>query len=594
MSKIKILPELIANKIAAGEVVERPASVVKELVENSLDAGSTRILVEIEKGGRALIRVGDNGAGMSRDDALLALERYATSKIYNDTDLFAINTLGFRGEALPSIAAVSQFTIVTREAHTSEATAIQVKGGRLTDVSAAGAPAGTMITVKNLFFNTPARRKYLKTIATEMGHIIDTVASIAMGWPEVQFQLNHNGRPVKQWPPAAQPQSRAAAILGSDVHGALIPINAKSDALAITGFIASPQITRRTANGFYLYVNGRFIRDRMIRHAILQGYAGRLMKGQFPIAVIFITAPYEQVDINVHPTKHEVRFARPGIVHEAVVTAVAQTLRQSQHPGRIRRMPVPAASVTSMPSIGEYQSDYNKNKINRQPREFPDTKALTPIAASEPADNHPCAKEQPPLWKHQFFSDLRFIGELHNTYLLCESADGLILVDQHAAHERIVFEQLKRQADSSSRAVQKLLIPETFDLNYCEAAAFEKLLPSFQTFGLEIEPFGGATFIVKSVPALLSGKALKPLLTEIAAKMASTGFTRGLTKALDECLILIACHSALRAKQSVTPEQVKALFEQMDACENPSSCPHGRPTWILWSKDTLEKAFHRK
>jgi len=593
MSKIKILPEIIANKIAAGEVVERPASVVKELIENSLDAGSTRILAEVEKGGRALIRVGDNGTGMSRDDALLALERYATSKIYDDTDLFAINTLGFRGEALPSIAAVSQFTIVTREAHTSEATAIKINGGKLMNVSAAGAPSGTMITARNLFFNTPARRKYLKTIPTEMGHIIDTIASIAMGWPEVQFQLNHNGRPVKHWPPAAESQSRAAAILGSDVHNALIPVKAETGEIAVAGFIASPQITRRTANGFYLYVNGRFIRDRMIRHAILQGYEGRLMKGQFPIAVIFITAPYEQVDINVHPTKHEVRFARPGIVHKAVVSAVTQTLRQSQHPGRLRNLPAAAAPPVSKPSIGEYQSEYNEDKINREPREFPDKKEPAPVISSEPADRQSAPKEQPPLWKHRFFSDLRFIGELHNTYLLCESPDGLILVDQHAAHERIVFEQLKRKAGTASHAVQKLLIPETFDLNYREAAAFEKLIPSFETFGLEIEPFGGATFVVKSVPALLSGKELRPLLTEIAAKTASAGFTQGVAKALDECLILIACHSALRAKQAVNLEQVKTLFEQMDACDNPSSCPHGRPTWIRWSKNTLAKAFHR-
>jgi len=594
MSKIKILPEIIANQIAAGEIVERPASVVKELIENSLDAGSTRILVEIEKGGRALIRVGDNGVGMSRDDALLALERYATSKIYDDTDLFAINTLGFRGEALPSIASVAQFTLVTRETQTPEATAIRINGGKLTDVSAAGAPAGTMITAKKLFFNTPARRKYLKTIPTEMGHITDTVASIAMGWPEVQFKLNHNGRPVKHWPPTDESQSRVSAILGSDVHDVLIPIKAEAGPVAITGFIASPQITRRTANGLYLYVNGRFIRDRMVRHAILQGYAGQLMKGQFPIAVVFITVPYELVDINVHPTKHEVRFARPRIVHEAVVAAIIQTLRLTQHPGRSGCPTVATTPPASASSIGEYQADYNEHQGDKAPWEFPKKNALTPDPSIEHANNPSVVeKDQPSLWKPRFFTDLRFIGELHNTYLLCESQDGLILVDQHAAHERIVFEQLKLKADSSTPAVQKLLIPETFDLNYREAAAFEKLIPSFLTLGLEIEPFGGATFIVKSVPALLSGKELKPLLMEIAAKMASIGFTQGLAQALDECLILIACHSALRARQSVTQEQVKTLFQQMDACDNPSFCPHGRPTWIKYSKEAVEKAFHR-
>ncbi|MDM8543397.1 DNA mismatch repair endonuclease MutL [Desulfococcaceae bacterium HSG9] len=593
MSKIKILPEIIANQIAAGEIIERPASVVKELIENSLDAGSTRILVEVEKGGRALIRVGDNGIGMSRDDALLALERYATSKIYDDTDLFAISTLGFRGEALPSIASVTQFSLVTRETHTAEATAIRINGGKLIDVSAAGAPAGTMITAKNLFFNTPARRKYLKTIPTEMGHITDTVASIAMGWPEVQFQLNHNGKSVKHWPSTDASQSRATAILGSDVQDALIAVKTESDPVAITGFIASPQITRRTANGLYLYVNGRFIRDRMVRHAILQGYAGRLMKGQFPVAVLFITVPYDMVDINVHPTKHEVRFARPRMVHEAVVTSITQTLRQSLHPGSLENMPEEITPPAPTSSIGEYRSDYNENRINKEPREFQDKRDITSAISLENSDDASDTKEQPPLWKPKFFTDLRFIGELHNTYLLCESPDGLILVDQHAAHERIVFEQLKQKADASTPATQKLLIPETFDLNHREAAAFEKLIPSFLMLGLEIEPFGGTTFVVKSVPALLSGKELKPLLMEIASKVTSIGFSQGLALALDECLILIACHSSLRANQSVSYEQVKTLFHQMDTCDNPSFCPHGRPTWIKYSKDAVKKAFHR-
>lgn len=594
MTKIKILSELIANKIAAGEVVERPASVVKELIENSLDAQSDRILVDIENGGRRLIRVSDNGVGMRRDDALLAVERYATSKISNDADLFAINTLGFRGEALPSIAAVSKFILVTREPHADEASEIHINGGKLADVSAAGAPAGTMISVQNLFYNTPARRKYLKTVQTEMGHIIDTVASMAMGWPSVQFKLTHNQRLIKHWPPTNEAQTRAAAILGGDVHNALIPIRADAGPIGVSGFIASPRITRRTASHLFVYVNGRFVRDRMIRHALLEGFAGRLMKGRFPVAVLFITAPYDQVDINVHPTKHEVRFAQPRQVHEAVARAVNQTLNQSQHPGRRPSKPAaPSMPPQSKPSIREYLSPYDDNHQNDDPRESPLNNTAPANASPISPKTKKSSASQAPLWKQKFFSDLRFIGELHNTYLLCESRDGLILVDQHAAHERILFEDLKRQVDLANPPVQKRLVPETFDLSYREAEALKKLIPTFQSLGLEIEPFGGATFVVKAVPALLAGYEIKPLLMEIAAQMASIGFSRDFAKTLDECLMLVACHSALRANQAITPEQAHTLFKQMDACDNPSFCPHGRPTWIRWSKGDLQKRFHR-
>ena len=326
MSKIKILPEILSNKIAAGEVVERPASVVKELVENALDASATRIMVDIENGGRSLIRVSDNGSGMGRDDALLALERYATSKIYKDQDLFRIHTLGFRGEALPSIAAVSRFSLVSRDPSAEAGTEISVEGGKIKNVTEVGAPQGTMVTIRQLFFNTPARRKFLKTIGTEMGHIGDKVASIALGHPAVQFRLTHNDNIVKDWPSTSAPLDRVIDVLGGDLKNALHPIEFQNKAVSISGWISSPRTTRRTSRGLFIYVNGRFVRDRIVQHALFEGYSQRLVKGQFPIAALFINVPFEEVDVNVHPTKNEVRFARQRDIHEAVRQAAAQTL----------------------------------------------------------------------------------------------------------------------------------------------------------------------------------------------------------------------------------------------------------------------------
>ncbi|CAB1084407.1 DNA mismatch repair protein MutL [Olavius algarvensis Delta 1 endosymbiont] len=333
MTKIKILPEILSNKIAAGEVVERPASVVKELVENSLDAGSTRIMVDIAQGGRSLIRISDNGSGMNRDDALLALERYATSKIYKDQDLFSINTLGFRGEALPSIASVSRFSLVSREASADAGTEIIVDGGKIKNVVEVGAPPGTMVAVKQLFFNTPARRKFLKTIGTEMGHIADKMASIAIGHPAVHFRLTHNEKVVKDWLTTAEPLDRIVDVLGKDLKNDLLAINSQNNDIAISGWIASPRANRRTARAIYMYVNGRFVRDRIVQHALFEGYSQRLVKGHYPVAVLLIRVPFDEVDVNVHPTKNEVRFARQKDVHEAVRQTVAQTLYEMDRPG---------------------------------------------------------------------------------------------------------------------------------------------------------------------------------------------------------------------------------------------------------------------
>ena len=623
MSKIKILPEVLSNKIAAGEVVERPASVVKELVENALDAGSSRIIIEIEKGGRSLIRVSDNGSGMNRDDALLAIERYATSKIFKDRDLFAISTLGFRGEALPSIASVSGFALVTKDESSAVGTEIVVQGGTVKKVSDVGAPTGTMVTVEQLFFNTPARRKFLKTVNTEMGHIADAAAAFALGRPRVQFRLVHNGKVLKSWPTASNPVDRVVDVLGKSIENDLHRIEFNDSAVAVTGWTASPRVARSTSGGTYIFVNGRLVRDRVIRHALFEGYGKRLMKGQFPMAVLFIKVPYDQVDVNVHPAKHEVRFARQKRVHDAVAVAVAETLRYGDRSAWITTPSMPRLPSVDKHRVAEPETVFGREKkgalrdpawstehgassIEHPVSSIPDESGFPLRSNQHPASSiqHPASpmnrdfrfaptSTQASLWKEKRFGDLRVIGQLHNTYILCESVDGLVLIDQHAAHERILFEQLKKRSAASTMAAQKLIVPETIDFGYREAQILEKLIPDLKKLGLEIEPFGGNTFVVKAVPALLADRDIKPLVIEIVEKMAQIGFAPGLDKAIDECLLLMACHGAVRAKQQLSDQQIKVLLNQLDECDNPSNCPHGRPTWIRWSFKTLEKSFKR-
>jgi DNA mismatch repair protein MutL len=603
MSHVKILPEILSNKIAAGEVVERPASVVKELIENSLDAESKKIIIEVENGGRSIIRVSDNGVGMNHDDTLLSIERYATSKIFTDQDLFSINTLGFRGEALPSIASVSKFSIVSRDEFSDVGTKIHLEGGRVKKVEQVGAPVGSMITVKQLFYNTPARRKFLKTVNTEMGHIADTVAATALSLSDVHFTLYHNSKMVKNWLPTSDPVDRAADVLGKDIRAHLYPLDFKDDNITIYGRIALPKVTRSTFRGVYIYVNGRVVRDRVIRHALIQGYAQRLMKSCFPVAVLFINVPFDQVDVNVHPTKNEVRFVRQKEVHDLVQRSVAETLSHADQPAWGPRKSEDSNDVQDHLQVAEKASGYRgigrsaplEDEGVFHPNQQPapsNQKRVTSI--SQPAKHNPQpAIRQTPIWEKKRLSDLRIIGQLHDTYILCESKDELFLIDQHAAHERIVFEQLKKRSKGLKTAAQRLLIPETIEMGYLESEMLAGLIPEFEKFGLEIEHFGGNTFVVKSVPGILSGRQVKPLITEVVEKMIKTGFTPGLEKAMDEFLILMACHSAIRANQSLTDVQIKGLLEQLENCENPSHCPHGRPTWIKWTIKDLEKSFGR-
>ena len=568
MAHIRILPEILSNKIAAGEVVERPASVVKELLENALDAGSTRITIEIENGGRRLVRVADNGTGMSRDNALLSIERYATSKIFDDADLFAIRTLGFRGEALPSIAAVSRFTLVTRDPKADAGTEILIAGGRLTRVSEIGAPPGTMISVKNLFFNTPARRKFLKTIPTEMSHVADIVDSMALGRPDVHFRLLHNNKRVKDWIIAAKPIDRVVDVLGNKLKNDLYPVETSHPTVSVSGWIADPRHVRSTSRGIFIFVNGRRVKDRVILHALFESYRQRLVKGQFPIAVLFLKIPFDQVDVNVHPTKHEVRFFQQERVHEAVKTAAFRVLAGSDRP---RWVPEPQRPVAFKkmrpPEIAEPLFNFRPTApdIGRKPN-------IKPVRPE---------KEQPDtqveLWTTGKFSDLRVIGQFSGTYLVCEAGEELVLIDQHAAHERIVFEQLKKQAAAARKASQRLLVPETVEMGFREAQILDRLIPELSRLGLDIEPFGGNTFVIKAVPAVIANRQIAPLIVEIVEQTAAVGFGPDLMKTLEQCLIVMACHGTIRAHHPLSEIEIKTLLTQLDACENPSTAPTDAP-----------------
>ena len=604
MSAIKILPEILSNKIAAGEVVERPASVVKELVENAIDAQSTQIHVEVENGGRSLIRVSDNGTGMAHDDALLAIERYATSKIYADTDLFSIRTLGFRGEALPSIASVSRFEIISKDPASVSGTRIYVEGGKIKNVAEVGAPEGTMISVRNLFYNTPARRKFLKTVNTEMGHISDTLSRMAMGSPEVRFKLTHNGKTIYNWSAAADPFNRVVDVLGKDVQKDLFAIGFNRNDVTVSGWVAADRHTRSTNRDIYIYVNKRFVRDKVVTHALFEGFSGRLMKGKYPTAVLFITLLPDKVDVNVHPTKHEVRFADQRDVHHAVKTAVTEALKPSPDIPWKKALAAPQAPAAPEPMFSPPPQPASRHPVEKTapsspPPSFspPANAAPGPEPEEKPAEFAPAGilenriKDQHTLWQKRFFSDLRIVGQIHNTYIICESDDGFILIDQHAAHERIMYEKLKKRTNPVPR--QSLLMPEILELGFQEADILSRLLCQLAEVGWEMEPFGPETFAIKAVPLVLAESDVIPVIKEMIDRITDLGITTDLDNALEESRKIMACHGAIRASQSLTEQHLNRLLEQLDECENPANCPHGRPTWIQYTRKDIEKQFKR-
>lgn len=607
--RIAILPELITNKIAAGEVVERPASVIKELIENALDAGATDIAVEVAAGGRRLIRITDNGYGMSRDDALLSLERHATSKIKTDSDLDGILTLGFRGEALPSIASVSRFRLTTREPASPEGTEINIEGGRIKDVKACGMAPGTVISVEQLFFNTPARLKFLRSAETEAAHVADSVTRMAISRPEVSFSCTSDGRELLRVQ-RGDLLRRLTQVLGKNSAAALHAVESSAEGISITGFISGPSVVRSTTAAMFTYINGRFVRDRVVQHAIMQAYRGVIDRGRYPVCALFVALPPGEVDVNVHPTKHEVRFRRQTLVHDILQSAVEKVLKDS--PWLVhRQQPVAvAAAPTVSQAYLERISAAAQTSLNLPRREIPFSSpshavpetALTcqaPPAVMEapiPFAPEPSSPAQPEIdapTGDGFFSTLAVIGQFHAEYLLCQSGQELVIIDQHAASERVAFQRLRRQYESGSVESQRLLFPETVELSFGEVATAQRFTGELAAAGFEIEPFGGNTIIVTAVPRLAIEHDCIRLVRDLLAELSQLGASGAFRDIQDRLFSRIACHSVIRGPRMLEHRQIRELLHAMDETEFAASCPHGRPVSHTITHAELEKIFKR-
>ncbi len=606
--RISILPEIITNKIAAGEVVERPASVIKELIENALDAGATAIAVEITTGGRRLIRITDNGHGMSREDALLSLERHATSKIRTDSDLESILTLGFRGEALPSIASVSRFRLATREPESLEGTEVSVEGGRVRDVKACGMAPGTAISVEQIFFNTPARLKFMKSAETETGHAGDVLARLAVSRPEVAFSLTSDGRELLKVQ-RSDLRRRLAQVVGKDTASHLFPVDSSDPQLSVRGFISGPSLVRSGMQAMYTYINGRFVRDKVVQHAIMQAYRGVIDRGRYPVVALFIQLPSGEVDVNVHPTKHEVRFRHQSVVHDAIQKAVEDVLRESPWLEGKPRLPLPAAaptgqayreriasaaqaslSMTSRPAYPAASVSAGGRPLSEAAESAPEQ---APLSGSASVCESPEAFEPGTAAAPGYFSSLAIIGQFHGEYILCQSGGDLVVIDQHAASERVAYQRLKQQCLGGAVESQRLLFPETVELTFSETAVAGRFHGELQRIGFELEPFGGNTVMISAVPRLAAEKDVIGLVRDILGELNQIGASAAFQDRLDELLSRIACHSVVRGVHPLDIRQMTGLLRSMDETDFAASCPHGRPVSHVITLAELEKIFKR-
>jgi len=594
MQKIKILSENLSNMIAAGEVVERPFSVVKELVENSIDAGSSRIDVLVKEGGKRLVRVADNGQGMCREDLLLSLERHATSKIGSADDLFNITTMGFRGEALASIASVSKMTISSKEHGAVEGTELITEAGEIRDVRFAGLPGGTIIEVKGLFFNTPARKKFLKTTSTEMGHISDYIVRTALAFPAIAFSLHGDKGVIHDFPAGGSIEERVKLLFGRETAGQLLVVEEELPDLRISGFITPPAVQRSSSSGLYLYVNGRFVRDKVLRHAILQGYESFIMKGKYPMALLFLEIAPSEVDVNVHPAKSEVKFRDSTRVHDLTRTAVYKTLQRRQWLGakekdltRNRAAGIRDAASAYMAESGSLGLRGGHTAREEPPAygQKPSLPGSLPLKAAVPG-----REDGGHL---SYFSSLNVIGQTGEMYIICEGREGLVLIDQHAAYERIAFETLKSGYEGKGFKSQNLLVPETVEVTPKEAAALGENLADIGRLGFEIEPFGGNSFIVSAVPAILGTQSVKTIIADMASELCELGRSKTFALALDDILKRMACHLVVRGRRRMSHEEMRDLLHKMDSSGIVPHCPHGRPAHIDISIAEIEKRFER-
>ena len=581
MSRVRLLSDTLASQVAAGEVIERPASVVKELIENSIDAEARAIEVLIRRGGISLIRVTDDGIGMDRDDALLCLERHATSKIRTAADLATVATLGFRGEAVPSIASVSRFRLTTREKDALAGTEVLVSGGRLEAVRDGGEAPGTQIEVRSLFYNLPARRKFLRTENTETRQIEHQLNLQAIGHPEIAFSLLRDERVVFQLPATRTLRERIRDLLGSELLARLLEVEpAARGRLRVTGFIGQAGVSRGSRAQQYVFVNGRAIESPVISAGLKEGYHTALMKGQFPVTFLFLELDPAEVDVNVHPAKREVRFRDPNAVREAVVTAIRRTLESDRSSWQEQFRGPPAAEAPFV-----RPAEPLPPALDPQPA----LAIEAPSPAPRPAQPLP-NEQRPTLPAHRF----QILGVLNKLYVLMENAEGLVLVDQHAAHERILFEELRRRMEEQGVPSQRLLLPQVVSLAPRDAEWIERNLATLQKMGLGVEEFGRHTFKLESLPPFLSGADPARLLPDVIESLKSASQSTSPLRLGEEMIAKTVCRHAVKANDYLRQAEVEKLIQDLLACDLPYCCPHGRPTMIQISLGELEKKFGRK
>jgi DNA mismatch repair protein MutL len=650
MGKIHVLSEAVANKIAAGEVVERPASVVKELLENSLDGGSTRIKIQVEAGGKKLIQITDNGYGMVRDDALLAFERHATSKLKNAEDLLSVATLGFRGEALPSIASVSRLRLETRAPEEPAGTIVEINGGKIFKVEEAGLPVGTSLTIRDLFFNTPARKKFLKTESTELSHIASLVTHYALAHPDKHFELHSATNAMLVAPPVAGYGERVYQVFGKEVLDQLIPIAAiqpleriglpqpppwrreeeeqdpkEPGEVRIHGFVSKPEIQKLNRNSIYIFVNGRLIRDKLVQHAIIEAYRNILPPTVFPVVLLFLEMPTAEVDVNVHPSKTEVRFRQQAFLHDFVRDAIRAVLMKArpvpQFVSEIRAHPTASPSLTPgavepRQASAAWRSLYqpsNQEGFALQPPIVPavserfqfqggivvEANAAVSLArAPEVVPDNGCtpAVEDAPDAPSQLapsLASLKPLGQIRDSFILAVNSEGLWIIDQHVAHERVLFERVLKQRAAKGVESQRLLMPLILELTPAQQAVFAEISDELARNGFEAEPFGTRSVAVKVAPAGIDGPQVEHMLHELLEQFSREDQKLNLEAIRTRIAASIACHAAIKVHMPLEQNKMEWLLAELAKTDCPMSCPHGRPVVLRYSLKDIQKAFKR-
>lgn len=627
MPTIRKLPVGLVNKIAAGEVIERPASVVKELLENSIDAGAKQIEVAVDGGGIELIRITDDGCGIEADQLELALAPHATSKLQSSEDLFDVRTLGFRGEALASIAEVSHLTLRSRTAASDSGYELRSEGGELEPIRPCPMKVGTTIEVRHLFFNTPVRRKFLKAPPTEIGHVVDAFARIALAFPNVHMILTSNDRVLHDLPPTERWADRIRAFYGDEVGDALIAVEHADDNVRIRGYVADPSVSRTNNRLQYLFLNGRYIRDRALQHALGEAYRGLLMVGRLPVCFLQLDLDPKVVDVNVHPTKVEVRFADSGAIYSRLLNTLrhkfltTDLVAKGNSPERESPALATVGTPTSYASVGSAPAGTELMTWARQqshtlpsakdihfdpvdPRGVPDFRPfpnfggrtdpfVDPASSTTPLAGNslpgPVSRTPDPLLGHSSASGF----QIHQRYLITEDEDGLVIIDQHALHERILYEQIKDKVLSKSLERQKLLVPETVHLTAGEAAVALEAKEMLSEIGMDIEPFGGDTVLIASYPSMMSKMAPAEMLKQILESLMQGSKQVNPRDLLDDIMNMMACKAAIKAGDRLSSQEIASLLEQRHCYRDTHHCPHGRPTALFFSRDQLDKMFKR-